>query len=336
MSSTDRSWLEIRVKAQIALLFSFVDYGYLLVNSGDSNLAFVTVAATIAVAAGLVVLESPPLFNGGLKKAIGWLRSSIYENTDEQEIKRIYRSNAATFLVSYLLGSPIQEFDLDGSKESTRKKFVFSDVPRIDIRDQVMFSFDDSKQVDISSLKKFATIHMAQCAMDAIDETGTPKISEYSKVMLAAFAQRASSPLYSKIAGEEFPNRLLPTLTRWGFVEAALIIRESIEAIDALVEVFMMGGGVGDAVAAIERTTSPENAVSKRRNIRLAQQAEKRVKSSSSYTAITAVNNAKLVATPKPEGIDSWEIEEIKGTTLITKEEILLPKDPSPQQVNND
>ena len=57
-------------------------------------------------------------------------------------------------------------------------------------------------------------------------------------------------------------SRLLPTLARWGFVEATLVIRENTAAIDALVDVFKSGGGVGDAISAIERTvsSSPDSA----------------------------------------------------------------------------
>lgn len=47
---------------------------------------------------------------------IGWLKSAILQKFNPSEKKREYRSNAATFLVAYMLGTPIQEFDLDSGR----------------------------------------------------------------------------------------------------------------------------------------------------------------------------------------------------------------------------
>lgn len=130
--------------------------------------------------------------------------------------------------------------------------------------------------------------------------------------------------------------RLLPTLARWGFVEATLVIRENIAAIDALVEVFKSGGGVGDAIAAIERTvtSAPDSAFMIRRQKRLQVESEILIQDSSTFNAIDAINNAKALATPAQDALDIGPIEYIKGTSRIyTREELVLPINPSPSQV---
>ena len=98
---------------------------------------------------GLIVLESPVFLNGEIGRRIGkkmsihitrgfrifsrwfaspnfiffnyilslgWFKSTMGQKLSQDVKRREYRSNAATFLVAYLLGSPIQEFDLDPSR----------------------------------------------------------------------------------------------------------------------------------------------------------------------------------------------------------------------------
>lgn len=131
-------------------------------------------------------------------------------------------------------------------------------------------------------------------------------------------------------------SRLLPTLARWGFVEATLVIRENTAAIDALVDVFKSGGGVGDAISAIERTvsSSPDSAFMMRRQRRIQLESEIQHHDSSTFNAIDAINNAKSLATPTQDALDLEPIEYIKGTSRIfTREELVLPINPSPSQV---
>ena len=131
--------------------------------------------------------------------------------------------------------------------------------------------------------------------------------------------------------------RLLPTLARWGFVEAAMIIREHASAIDGLVEVFETGGGVGDAIAVIERNVaaaSPNSALTLRRTRRIKLESEVKQRDFSTYNAIEAIGNAKLLATPGPDPEDLEPIELIKGTSrTYTRAELILPPNPSPSQV---
>ena len=50
---------------------------------------------------------------------LGWVKSSIAQMLSADEKKTQYRSNAATFLVSYLLGCPIQDIDLNPNRYRT-------------------------------------------------------------------------------------------------------------------------------------------------------------------------------------------------------------------------
>jgi hypothetical protein len=116
-----------------------------------------------------------------------------------------------------------------------------------------------------------------------------------------------------------------------------MIIREHASAIDGLVEVFETGGGVGDAIAVIERNVAaaaPNSALMMRRNRRIKLESEVKQRDFSTYNAIEAIGNAKLLATPAPDPEDLEPIELIKGTSrTYTRAELVLPPNPSPAQV---
>ena len=79
---------------------------------------------------------------------------------------------------------------------------------------------------------------------------------------------------------------------------------------------------------------TPMRAVDIRRAHRLEKEARAQKKSSSVFKALEAVLRARQVATPSPEVDDVGPIEYIKGTDRIyTKEELILPRNPSPEQV---
>ena len=84
--------------------------------------------------------------------------------------------------------------------------------------------------------------------------------------------------MFSTIRHEEFPHRLLPTLARYGFVEAGIILREVEKsgALDEVFKVFLSGGGVGDAIVALETciTNEPLIYVELRKSLRLQQEAQ--------------------------------------------------------------
>jgi hypothetical protein len=117
-----------------------------------------------------------------------------------------------------------------------------------------------------------ATIHMAASALEAL-ETGKTKLSDYTKLLLAALGksvrishesifvpqvnvldsveikynyindkrstgQRAANPMHSTITSDQFPRRLLPTLARYGFVDALLIMQEVRRMINNIPRIF--------------------------------------------------------------------------------------------------
>lgn len=117
-----------------------------------------------------------------------------------------------------------------------------------------------------------------------------------------------------------------------------MIIRENAACIDAIVEVFESGGGVGDAILVIEQmvTSNPASPLMIRKAARQKVEAEALEKDYSTYKALAALNVAKVVATPTPAtaAIDLEEIEHIPGTTrTYTRAELILPPNPSPSQV---
>lgn len=117
-----------------------------------------------------------------------------------------------------------------------------------------------------------------------------------------------------------------------------MIIRENHAVIDALVEVFEIGGGVGDAIAVIEKTigASTDSALIKRRNRRIQLENEILLSDYSTFNAIEVVGNAKAVATPTQTITDLEPIELIPGTSRIySRNELVLPSNPSPTQVKN-
>jgi hypothetical protein len=132
---------------------------------------------------------------------LGWAKSSIAQMLSAEEKKTQYRANAATFVVSYLLGCPIQDIDLNPNRYSitinthirnlsliclifflpdsplARMNFRYPDAPRIDLRDPAMAILEQRGQIDIVGLKRQATIHLAASALNAIEGTGTPKVT---------------------------------------------------------------------------------------------------------------------------------------------------------------
>ena len=144
--------------------------------------------------------------------------------------------------------------------------------------------------------------------------------------------------IFSTIRHEEFPHRLLPTLARYGFVEAGIILREIEQsgALDEVFKVFLSGGGVGDAIVALETCieTNPLIYVELRKSLR--QQQEAQIQQENAFSLMNTlhvINSAKFTATPAPDSID-MAVEYIPGTDRVYRqEELILPAQPSAEQV---
>ena len=218
----------------LAMMQFYLNYAF---NGQDTSNALSNVAFTLLFAMGIIISESPAFFNGQLTRAVGWQQAALTHSSD---VVRPYRQAAATFIVSYLLGSPIQSVEPNPIDEKTQQRFPYSDAPRVQIRDPALLVLETSAMADMTGLKRLSTVHLAGAAVDAIDGEHPPMITGYTKTLLAALAQRATSPFHSTIRHDEFPRRLLPTLARWGFIEAVLLLREveASGALDAVVSVY--------------------------------------------------------------------------------------------------
>ena len=196
----------------------------------------------------------------------------------------------------------------------------------------------------MAGLKRLATVHLAAAAADALSGGRfSPHLTDYTKILLAALAQRASNGLFSTIPHAEFPHRLLPTLARYAFIEAVLILREAhaTGAVDAVRAAFAAGGGVGDAIRALESCVAKvpvdeRPAVARRTALAAAREraadAAERNNEFSAYFTLQTLAAARATPTPAPESFDA--IEYIKGTDRVyTREELILPRNPSPAQV---
>ena len=143
---------------------------------------------------GLVVAESPVFYNGELSRQIGWMGATISQALDTNVKHHAIRHDAATFVVSYLLGSPITGVQLNPADITTRQRFRYPDAPRIDVRDPAILVLENAAQLDLTGLKRMSAIHMAGVALDAIDgKKKSLEMTGYAKVLLAALAQRASN-----------------------------------------------------------------------------------------------------------------------------------------------
>ena len=202
---------------------------------------------------------------------------------------------------------------------------------------------ENAAQIDVDGLKRLATVHLAAAAADAVGGRFAPRLTVYTKTLLAALGQRAAKGLFSTIPDAAFPRRLLPTLARHGFVEAVLILREveATGAVDAVAGAFAAGGGVGDAIHALEAALAavpaharPAAARRAARERRESVDADVQRTVCSTFQALQTLAAARATATPAPESFDMDPIEHIKGTDRIyTREELILPRNPSPEQV---
>ena len=101
--------------------------------------------------------------------------------------------------------------------------------------------------------------------------------------------------------------------------------------------VFQSGGGVGDAIVALETCISavPLDAMTTRKWERLESEAiEQKRDSFSVFNTLHAIHRGALTPTPLPDSVSLGPIEYINGTDrIIPLEELILPRNPSPGQV---
>ena len=115
--------------------------------TGDAVGAVGNVAITAALAAALIVAESPAFLNGAMGRAAGWARESLAHALDPAARERTAQHDASTFVVAYLLGCPVQTVATDPSDPATHRRFRYPDAPRVDLRDPALQVLDNAAQV---------------------------------------------------------------------------------------------------------------------------------------------------------------------------------------------
>ena len=101
--------------------------------------------------------------------------------------------------------------------------------------------------------------------------------------------------------------------------------------------VFQSGGGVGDAIKALESCISavPLEAMTARKWERLETEAiEQKRDAFSVFNTLNVIHRGAITPTPLPDSLSLGPIEYINGTDrIIPLEELILPRNPSPGQV---
>jgi hypothetical protein len=78
---------------------------------------------------------------------------------------------------------------LDPEDAGTRQRFRYPDAPRVDLRDPALkVIMENQGKLDTASVKRLATVYMASHAVEMMD-TGRAKLSDFTKLMLAALGE---------------------------------------------------------------------------------------------------------------------------------------------------
>ena len=283
--------------------------------------------STIAALGGLMSFDNT-IGNYGLTRQLQWLREMVKPFINARYADESSRAAAATFIVAYLLGAPIRSVKWAPNELDTQLRFVFAEAPRIEMSDPTISDLRRGRRVTMQGLKRTATIQMASLAMQAVDGGRVLPMTAYQKMLFADLGQHASNIHSSDIADREFPQRLLPSLSLFGWLQGVLILREvGCGAVDAVAWVIRSGGGVGDACQALEASFDPSSAdapVRIRKQSRLREQAQvDEVVTLSSQISAIAESRALQASMTEALVLDS-PIEQIPGAPRLKVEEFLL------------
>jgi hypothetical protein len=209
---------------------------------------------SIAMLTSAIIVDGPTMFDGLFSRQMSWMLFRISTLLNANERKKEIRRNAGTFLVAYLVGSPIKRFE-NVNDLNPNSIFVSPDGPKIDLQDAAL----QNGIIDREGLNRLSATFMASSAVDSFDGRKVQPLNNYMKRVLAMIGLRSSKPLFSTMLGKDFPQKLLPTMTIWGFLQSSLILKEvGGNVLDAVADVFEKGGGVGDAIFAIEANLPAE------------------------------------------------------------------------------
>jgi hypothetical protein len=116
-------------------------------------------------------------------------------------------------------------------QSASKRVYYYNDAPRIDVRDKAEGTitnapYADTQGLDMDGLLRLAVTAMAPAAVDAIN--GRPiRISKFVRMLFALIYQKIADPAVCQIKPDQLPQRLLPTLALYGFVQAVLVLKES-------------------------------------------------------------------------------------------------------------
>lgn len=287
-----------------------------------------------------IVIDGPTMFDGMFSRQLAWssFRVSTLLNADER--KKDTRRNAATFLVAYLVGTPIKRFESNINDLNPSSFFMSPYGPKVDLQDPSLHSGQSTGALmDSNGLNRLSATFMASYAVDAFDGSKVRPLSNYIKNLLAIIGLRSSKPIYSNIPSKDFPQKLIPTMTIWGFLQSSLILREvGSKVLDAVVEVFENGGGVGDAIFAIEANLPDNymNASPTATRYQIRKMTEESFSRSKRSIVSTLATILEARAIPNDEAaINDSEISLIPGTDrTFTRDELILRSNPSMADVD--
>lgn len=279
-----------------------------------------------------IIVDGPFFFDGTIfKRQIKWMAFRINTLLNPAERKKDTRRDAATFIVAYLVGTPIKRFE-SNVNDLDHSFFISPDGPKVDLQDpalHIQSAGDHHVAMDMNGLNRLSAAFMASAAVDAFDGWKVEPLNSYTKNVLAFIALRSIKPAFSSIPKNDFPQKLTTTISIWGFLQSSLILKEvGHKVLDAVQEVFENGGGVGDAIFSIEANL-PDNFMtasptSTRRHIRKMTEETIAKSRRSIVPTLSTILEARAVPEVESPIIDS-EITLIQGTDrLYTKNELIL------------
>ena len=280
---------------------------------------------SILLLTSAIVVDGPTMFDGLFSRQMSWMSFRISTLLNATERKKETRRNAGTFLIAYLVGTPIKRFE-NVNDLNPNSIFVSPDGPKIDLQDPAL----QNGIMDIHGLNRISATFMASSAVDSFDGRKVQPLNNYMKQFLALIGLRSSKPLFSNVSSKEFPQKLLPTLSIWGFLQSSLILKEvGSKVLDAVTEVFEKGGGVGDAIFAIEANLPAEymnaSPTATRRQIRKMTEDSFSKSKRSVVSTLSTILEAKSVQIINEDAITDAEIALIPGTDRkYTKDELIL------------
>jgi len=334
LGKTESAYAKVDLMANIIGLLCTGGLGLVGKLAGLDDVAALGCASAVS---GLIAgIESNPNFQKTISSYIEESAIKAMQILSPEEYDHEVQRQAGVFLVAYLVGSPIVSCNLYPTYKSASKRvYYYNDAPRIDVRDKAegsitSASYADSQGLDMNGLCRLAVTAMTPAAVDAIN--GKPvRISKFVRMLFALMFQKLADPSICQILPEQFPQRLLPTLALYGFVQAVLVLKESSSALGAATTKLKTGAGIGDMVEAIEYyLKSPHPALNRQR-------LKEGVEDHKFNTKLAPSRILAMIIRARELSRDihqDEEIELIPGTSrMYTKEELVLPPQPSEWEI---